>query len=242
LPRWLIIVASVAILFHLTATIVRALTAPSGPWPTPMGPDRVAPPAFAAQMYNSLPSYYLGAVRLTHNYHFPTNDPAQRDVSFEVRLKDRDGNEQKLTFPDKSANRWVRHRQRLLAFAFTFDEQVNPPQMEQVAPVGQKQKEVLVWKRKSGPPETTITRLELKPHAVNALKDLVQTQGGVEKPSALMMLFVNSYVRYLCRTYGADKVEITRLHQEPITPRIMEMNPPPAEFEKVESYFGELSP
>jgi hypothetical protein len=240
LPRWLIVTASVAILFHLTATIVRALNAQSGPWPTPLGENYFPPPTFASSLYNSVPGAYLKAVRLTHNNHFPTNQPTGRAnqpggpaVSFEVRFHDREGKQVTLTFPEAGTNPWVRHRQKLLASALGLDMPVAPPQLEAVAPPGKEAPSVVVWEM--NPKKGNI--LELK----RIEQHLLPRDRPVSRPSDLAMLFVKSYARYLCRTYDVDKVEIVRFHQNSIPPDFLTVDVPPGEYDKVQSNFGELS-
>src|SRR5258708_3669031 len=88
LPRWLIILASAGIAFHLFALVVLVIAAPSGPWPTSFGPSPDMPPMFAQEIiefprpkarpepgerYSSALRSYLEALHMTHNYHFSSN-------------------------------------------------------------------------------------------------------------------------------------------------------------------------
>src|SRR5437773_746728 len=124
LPRGLIVVASIAIVFHLFALVVLVLAAQSGPWPTPLGLGSPAePPEFTKGISSTLLSSYLEPLHLTHNYHFDSNRPESSYVFFEVRLHDADGKLVKsLKFPDAEANFWVQHRQSLLAQALGNDQ------------------------------------------------------------------------------------------------------------------------
>jgi hypothetical protein len=231
-----------AIVFHLTSTILRALAWPSGPWPTADGLRPVPAPPFASEAYASLPGVYLSALRLAHPMHFLTNDPAQPDVSFRATLKDPGGNEHALTFPDNNTNVWVRHRQRLLAKGLTFDEAVNVNDMEKLPPPGKEPKKVRLWKMTSAPgnPEE---RHKLEDVQESLVKDLVGPNGmPPQKPSAQEMLFVNAYARYLCRTYGASKVKIVRHVQGHIPPDILMADKAPDQFQTIESDYGEVTP
>jgi hypothetical protein len=242
LPRWLIIVASLAIVFHLMSTVLRALAWPSGPWATADGMRTVPPPPFASQFYASIPGAYLAALRLAHPMHFFTTNPAQADVSFRATFKDHDGNEHTLSFPDKNANRWVQHRQRLLANGLTFDVPVNINDMEKVPPPGKEPKKVRLWKQTTAPtnPEG---RMQLEDVQESLVKDLVGPNGmPPQRPSPQEMLFVNSYTRYLCRAYGADKIRIVRHYQGFIPPDILMEPKGPDQFNTIDSDYGEVTP
>src|SRR5262245_24014878 len=124
LPPLLKGAASVLILFHLTALGALALTAPSGPWPTPFGSSTALPPPFALAVNDFTYQYYLRPLQMTHNYHFQSNNPETPAVEFEIKLNDKRGSVTTLKFPDPSASFWVRHRQNLLAMALAGDEPV----------------------------------------------------------------------------------------------------------------------
>jgi hypothetical protein len=241
LPRWLIVVGSVLIVFHLSSVAVRVLAAPSGPWPTPQGPNTAPPPAFAMELHEGLPEWYLRAIQwpssATHNYHFPTNRPGQPALSFEVRLKDANGQElATVTIPDKKANFWVRHRQTLLANALGLDVPVERPQMERIPAPGKRANTVALWEP-DGP-----NRLKLKDEDENLIIEKLQRQQGMMRPSEVTMLFLHSYVRYLCRTHGAASAEVIRHHQDPIPSVVLfDDNVPEDAFKEVLSNFGELT-
>jgi hypothetical protein len=230
----LIVVASVVIVFHLSAVALRALAAPSGPWPTPQGPNTAAPPAFALNLYEWLPEEYLKAIQMTHNYHFPTNRPGQPVLSFDVRLKDAQGKEvATVTIPDKNANFWVQHRQRVLANALSLDMPVTPPQMEAIPAPGKPVTFVPVWEMVPNTPG----RLQLK----NTPEHLVPRDRPAMRPSEVTMLFVHAYVRHLCRNYGATSADVIRHHRDPIPPEVLFNDGIPAEaFDEMLSNFGEL--
>src|SRR6516162_2877592 len=116
LPRWLGVLASAAIVFHLLAIVVLVLGASSGPWPTPFGSSLATGPAFALPAGEAVTKRYLEPIKMTHNYHFMRNRPGQPGVFFEVRLKDESGKLlNTVRIPDPRANFWVRHRQSILA-------------------------------------------------------------------------------------------------------------------------------
>src|SRR5438067_1566797 len=133
-PRFLTIVGSLAILFHLGAVVVHALAAPSGPWPSfAEGMTMAGPPAFTQAIDEPLAQNYLKPLKLTHNYHFVGNHPTAPGVSLEARLKDASGEVvTTLRFPDPEANPWVRHRQELFAQAFVPDQPIAPPPGESI--------------------------------------------------------------------------------------------------------------
>jgi hypothetical protein len=233
-PRWLIAVASAAIVFHLSAVLLRALAAPSGPWPTPQGGTLAPPPAFALALYQWLPGEYLQALQMTHNYHFVTNRPGQPALSFEVRLRDAAGKEvANVRFPDKNANYWLRHRQTLLANALSLDEPAAPPQMEAIPGPNQRVPTVPLWDMAPDKPG----RLELK----NVPQHLIPRDRPVMRPSEVSLLFVRSYARYLCRVHGAASAQVIRHHQDPIPPDVLSADNVPADaFDEVLSNYGEL--
>jgi hypothetical protein len=236
LPRWLVIAASIAIVFHLSAVIVRSLNMPSGPWLGDRGPVRAGPPTFASTLFSSLPGEYLKAVRLTQNYHFQSNSPGTMGIAFEARFKDHDGNPVTLTFPDKNANRWVQHRQKSLAFALTDDQRVMPPPLQTVAAPGKAENKIRVWDG-----SRNSTEVRLKWMSENEIpREGEPNYREIWRPSPFSSLVVNSYARYLCRTYGVDKVEIVRIHQSPIPPDALFEDFPEQAFAKGQSNFGEL--
>lgn len=64
----------------------------------------------------------------------------------------------------------------------------------------------------------------------------------MSKPSEFSFLLARAYSRYLCRTYGAAKVEVLRHHQDPIRPYVLtEANVPAQAFNEIISNFGEFS-
>jgi hypothetical protein len=231
------VVASVAIVFHLSSVVVRALAAPSGPWPTGQGVTVIPPPPFAEKAYEWLPEKYLGVLQMTHNYHFPTNRPGGQAVTLEFRLKDDKGKVfETVTIPDKNANWWVRSRQSILANLWlSIDEPVMPPQMEAIPAPHQRAPTTRIWEMVPNTPN----RMELKTIEEN----LIPRDRPVMRPSEASMLFARSYGRYLCRTHGAASVQLIRHHQDPITPDVLFMGDgvPPGGNDEVQSNFGELS-
>jgi hypothetical protein len=235
LPRWLAVLASLVLVFHLSALLVRSLAATSGPWPTPMGANVIPPPPFAVSLYRGVAGDYLKALQMTHNYHFPTNRPGQPGLTFEARLKDDAGHEfASLTFPDKNANFYLRHRQTLLANALSMDEPVVPPQMEVIPAPNRAAPSVWLWE----PVPNTANRLQL----VNVPQHLIPRDRPVMHPSAVSWLFVQSYARYLCRAHGAASVQIIRHHADPIPPDVLTTDNIPADaFDEVLSNYGEFT-
>ena len=85
LPRWLIVVASVAICWHLGAICVRVLAAPSGPMATPDGAGMFTPPQFAYKLDTTLGGDYLRLIKMTSNYHFPSHQTGMPACYVEVK-------------------------------------------------------------------------------------------------------------------------------------------------------------
>src|SRR5947208_2495312 len=100
-PRWLVLVGSLAIAFHLFAVATGALAAPSGPWPGMEGGEMmILPPHLALLINEKTSNYYLNPIKMAHTYHFNSNRPGLPAVYFEVKLKDEAGAEvATLKFP-----------------------------------------------------------------------------------------------------------------------------------------------
>src|SRR5262245_48715984 len=140
LPVWLQALGSVVAVGHLLAIALYTLGAPSGPWPLPAGQnlggqtESPAPgPQFALVVNERLRRNYLEPLRLANHYHFASNRPAEFAVYFEVRLKNDLGDIRTVKFPDETANRWVRHRQEILAQNLVPDMKRPPTGGERVA-------------------------------------------------------------------------------------------------------------
>jgi hypothetical protein len=232
-PRPILLLASAAIAFHLFALIVRALAAPSGPWPSQESSSMVPPPQFAQGISETLTPTYLNYLRLTNDYHFPTNHPAVPDAYFVAKLRFNDSPETKtIRVPDEHANFWVRHRQNLLARALTNDAPVQPPQGESVAAPSQQVRTVQIWEQGDG----GVLQVRTTP------EHLIPRDRPVFRPGDWPKLLVRSYARYLCRTQGATSADIVRHWRDPISPAVLTMpDPPPQMFEEFAANFGELS-
>jgi hypothetical protein len=234
-PRWLMIVGSVVIGFHLLAIGFRVLGAPSGPWPAPPpdGPMPMGPPVFAFTVDNWTGPYYLSAIKLAHDYHFMTNRTGGREIYLEARLTDRDGKQVTIKLPEDGANFWVRHRQSLLAAAFGEDMPYIPQGAPKVVKIGEKAPSALVWVRPDG--ETKETLDDVKEQDLSRVRPTM-------RPNSLTLLLANAYARYLCRQYGATSVQLVRYYQERIPPDVMnpQMQPMQEFFTKQSSDFREL--
>lgn len=233
LPRWLIVLGSLVIVFHLGSVGVNALAAWSGPWADADG-QTVGPPLLANDLSATLTPAYLKPVRLTHNYHFPSNRPGMPGVWLEFRLKDADNNDLgTVKVPGDDVNPWVRHRQSLLMQLMQNDQRVMPPMSEVIAAPGQEVPRVQYWDR-----DPADGRLKLKTVSIN---DVPRAQ-PVMGPSPFAFLMARSYARYLCRETGAAKVELFRHHQDPIRPFVLTDESITARaFDEVISNFGEFS-
>ncbi len=235
LPGWLIGLASLLIGVHLCAIAVRALAAPSGPWPTPFGSSVAFAPEFAGRT-NRVAGPYLSALHLTHTYHFASNQPSSPAIYFEARLKDDQGQVVKtLKFPDDGDNFWLRYRETLLAQGLGNDQPYQrPPGTELLPAAGQKMPTVTIWDATQGDP--TLKLKEMPEH-------LVPRDRPVFRPTEWSLVLARSYARHLCREYHAAAVELLRHSRNPIMPETLLLNePPPGTFNELISTYGEYRP
>lgn len=238
-PRWLIWAGSVVIVLHLGAVISRALAAPSGPW---VGAGPVAPPQFAYSL-KRVAEPYLHALHLSHDYRFASNNPRNPGIYFEARLKNEAGEEiGTIRIPEEKANRWVRHRQALLASCLGEDEQIAPPSTELTAPPGQTLPKIPFWF-----PEKDDQLWKREEDGNWLLRNRQQLPPMIMGPSKFTLLLAESYSRYLGGVHGAARVEIVRYHQNPIPPSVLFEEPGEVEafikqmYLKQASNFGEYS-
>lgn len=242
-PRWLVIVGSGVIAFHLSAVLCGVLAAPSGPWLTPDGGSMSTPPQFAFSLSQAGLSTYLQALKLTHNFHYHTNRPGLPAARLEIRLKDAAGQEvATIPLPDPKANPWVRHRQELLVQWLTNDQPVPPPQTEVIAAPGQRGPTLLIWSRPEEiDPKAAREERRLILHEVE--QNQVPRTRLVMRPGDWAMLLVRSYVRHLCRKHGTAQAEVVRYSREAIPPAVLFVpDLPPGVFDDLVSNFGVISP
>jgi hypothetical protein len=240
-PRWLMIVASLAIIFHLFTLGVRVLAAPNGPWPAPPpeGATVMPPPEFARALQSWIGDYYLPPIKLASDYHFMTNRTGPTGIYLEARLTDRDGNQVTVKLPEDGTNPWVRHRETLLATALGNDTVEVIQGAPKVAAEGQEVPTRWIWQQSEKNP-TEMRLVKEKEQNLSRVAPTIQ-------PNPEALLLANAYARYLCRRYGADRVELRRYHQDRIPPGMMFTTdqPMPGAFSKQVSimppdYFGEL--
>jgi hypothetical protein len=232
LPRWFLWTSSLVVIFHFTALGVRALAAPSGPWPNDEN-GIINPPLAVARLDNFFADY-LKPIHLTHNYHLLANrTPGTPGIYLEFRLKDQDGNEiGTVKLPDQSASCWVRHRQSLLTqYVVWEDRPVLPPQSEVIAAPNQEVPKAQYWEMQKG-------QLHLLMVDVNHIPRDHPVQG----PTPWSLVMARAYSRHLCREHGAAKVQVLRHHQDPIRPFVLtEQRVQARDFDEHVSDFGEFS-
>jgi hypothetical protein len=235
IPRWVIVLGSVLIIGHLLAIGCSVMAAPSGPWPVMGGGQtNYLPPQFAAAIADWFRPKYLEPMKMTHTYHFNSNNPEVLGVYLVFKLKDGEGREvATVKLPDDNANYWVRQRQRLLALALGNDQPIAPPPAELVAAPGRQVPKVLLWEM-----DGSMQKMRLKKVDQNVIpRD--QPQPG---PPELSMLLARSYARHLCRVHGAVSAELYRHHQSAVPPVIIPgMTLPPGALDESVSYFGEIT-
>jgi hypothetical protein len=245
LPRWLVVVGSAVILFHLTAIIIPVLDVPSGPW---FGPEpRGEAPKFteSARELSSLHSEYF---RVAHSFHFVSNQPDNHPgVEFAVLLKDEQGNlMETLHFPDANANPWVRHRQEVLASELAPDFPLPPQGSQVIPPAGAQVPTETVWmlppeRRADDPPLTqSVEGHEVQLWVKDEKQHLLPRNRTLYQPTPLAQVLVRSYARYLCRTHGAARAEVVRLTRENIPAyALFGRDTPPEAYHELLATFGE---
>jgi len=226
--KLLMVAASLAILFHFGAVIIHALAAPSGPWPDA---NMASAPSFARALDEPLVQGYLKPLKLTHNYHFPSNRPIVPGVYLQVTLKDSKGETQKtLVFPDPESNAWVRYLERLFAQGLVPDQPIAPPQGEEIPAPHQQVRTVTIWDGEQ----------PLRLHQVP--EHLVPRNRPVYGPTDWSMVLVNSYARYLRRKLGAASVEVVRHSRDVVPPTVLlTENPGPMAFKDLLASYGDIS-
>lgn len=234
LPRWLTIVVSVAIVFHLSTLVIKVLAAPSGPWFTPEGPSLAAPPQLGFALNEHVGRHYLRTMKMTHNYHFMSNRGSMPRAYLTVRLYDEDGTTREtLRFPDPDAGRLVRGWQDLVTRWLVDDQPIQAAQGEYIPAPNQGVPLVPIWEA-AGPDRQLLLR--------SVPEHLIPRDRPVMKPSDWSMILVRSYARYLCRTTGAAQVEIVRHSREPIPPMALFARDLRSDtFEELQCNYGRLS-
>jgi hypothetical protein len=252
LPRWLVLGGSALIVWHLAAIVLPVLNTASGPWPMPTGRSMAEPPQFARAL-NGLTTIHDKYLRLVHNYHHASNRPGDVPaIAFEVRLTDGDGRLlQTMRFPDPAANRWLRHRQELLAGALGPDIPVEAPGGEVIGAPGGNVPTQSVWlipedqlPPSAGGPGPRAEADRKPPLQLRELpQHLIPRNREVMKPIDLAVVVARSYARHLCRAHGAARAEIIRVTKDPVPPAVLfGGEPPPQSFETLTASFGEMSP
>lgn len=232
LPRWVVLVGSVLIVFHLIAVLALALAVPSGPWPTSFGASMSEEPRFVRIINELTARYYLRPLHLAQDFHFSSNRNDVPVVKFEVRLRDRVGNLlQTVRLPDEGASSWSRQYQKRLALGLGDDQPVQPPRGEVIPAPGRNVKTVTIWD--AAPSDPTLRLRELPHH-------LVPRDRPVYRPSEWSQVLARAFTHYLGRQYAAASAEVIRHSREPILPAVMfSAAPLPGAFEELVCSFGE---
>jgi hypothetical protein len=234
LPRPLIVVISLLVVFHLGMIVANGLATSSGPWPIPPeGMSPFPPPQFAQgllSIFGGLGEGYLRVVRMTNSYNFSTNRPGASEAIIEAQLKIKDTGELKtVKLPDPNANFWVRHRQSLLAAGLRDDMPVPPPQGEAVAAPGGQVRMIPIWSGEGG-------MLKIVPTP----EHLIPRGPQVMRPGDWARLLARSYGRYLCRSQSAISTDIVRRWRNPIPPPPLLMGQDIPPLEEFAADFGEI--
>lgn len=240
LPIALKVGGSVFAVGHLVLIGLYALAAMSGPWPVNNGTDTSPGPQFAsAIVWNGAYGAYLAPLRLSNDYHFASNRPAEFAVYFEVQLKYETGEVKTLKFPDEKANAWVRHRQQLLAQQLAQDVPLPPRGPSMLDVPGENTPTVDIWV----PDGELVLRLTAKSE-----NDKMLRQPGILQPTERAKLLANAFTRYLCKEHGAVSAHLTRYSRRAVIPmdmystipEIAQIRPlPPDFFSELKSHFGE---
>ncbi|HMP02892.1 MAG TPA: hypothetical protein PKD86_09190 [Gemmatales bacterium] len=232
-PGWAKLLGSLAIAFHLLAVVVAALDAPSGPWPTPMGPQRGDPPAFAFQIAEHLTLPYAQFVKVAGAYRFESNRLEVPDIQVEARVRDAEGRVvANVKLPDPTAPLAVQYRQKLLVTWLRFDQPLPPPQSVLLAPQGGVLPKVRWWEPDGD------RRMRLIEDDANS----VPRNRPVMEPMPSAYRLATAVARHLCRAHGGDRAEIVRLYRDPIPPAVLVQGAPPTadELRGYQATYGDL--
>jgi hypothetical protein len=233
-PRWVIVLASAPIVFHLGCVILQTLAAPSGPWATPDGAGMAIPPPALALLNESVALHYLQGVGLTHNYHFPTNRVGSPDAYLEIHLEDDAGKPLKtVRFPDPDAPPLVRQRQHQLIRWLVEDQPIAPPRGERIYPPGLIPPRVPFWDMLDA------RRLELR---VDLPETEIPRNRMVFRPTRWSMVVIRSIARHECRIHGAAHARVIRYSREVTSPEAL-VNPQaiPSAIEDLVSDYGKVT-
>jgi hypothetical protein len=230
LPSRLLLIGSVLIIIHFLAIIGVVLSAPSGPWPSPIGPIETAGPKFS-EIISNVGTVYLKPLGMTHSYHYSGNQLLISSVYFEALLKDDKGFVVKsLKFPGNSGNLWLAHRYKLIAQGLGEDQQVQTKKGEDIPAPGAKMPKASYW-------DTSDPKLW---HLKTVDENLVPRDRQLMRPSDWSMLHCQAYQRYLLRAYDAASVELIRHSRNLILPETLDSpNPPANTVEDLVCSFGE---
>lgn len=235
LPSWVVKAASIAIAVHLFLVVAALADATSGPWATPLGGSIATPPQFANLVGEHLGQPYQRLTRVANTFRFASSRPLATDAIFEAHLKDADGTViARLPFPEEGVNRWVKHRQRLLARALAEDVPVERPESVVLPAPGQDPPRAPIWDM-TGPQQLAFRQVP---------QHLVPRDRPTFRPSDWSVLLAASYGRYLQRTHpGTASVALVRRSREPIFPMVLfQPGPPPAAaFEDLVADYGDVT-
>lgn len=212
-PRWLVILASIPIVYHLASVTLCALAAPSGPWPSNEGMSMAMPPPAAQYAHEQIGLTYLRTVKLTHNYHFISNRGGMPDAYLEIRLENEAGELVKsVRLPDPEAPALVRKRQALLVRWLTDDQPVMPPASEKIYAPGTEPPRLPIWDFSE---ERRLIMRE-----VSEL-EIPRNRGPVFRPTDWSLIIVRSLARHYCRQHGAAQAQVIRHSREATPPSIL---------------------
>ncbi|MFO0876746.1 MAG: hypothetical protein U0840_05180 [Gemmataceae bacterium] len=231
LPRWLMVLGSLAIAYHVGCVGLNVLAAPSGPWPSMEGPDMQGPPQGFAALHEQVASPYLRAIRQTHNAHFRTNRVGMPSAFLVIDLEDANGVvEQTIRFPDPKASGGLRRMQESVCRWIVDDQPLPRDITERIPAPNKKVNEVSFWEQVEGESrKLNLTRLP---------ENELPTQQNVMRPSRWSLIVIGSLGRYFTRTQGAKTVTFARHSRDPIPPRVLMERETPPEMDELVSNYG----
>lgn len=233
-PKWVMVLGSIAILFHLFCAFITPLFMTSGPWPIPGGGSvEWLAPEFAITAGSAIAEPYRQALKSTYHFRFPSIKQEQLEISMEVILRNAAGTvTARRTFPDPEAPASIRFRQMLMVQQLGNDIPMDPQAGVKLAAPGQTLPKLRWWQSDG---ERHMVLKEADPNEVPRNQSFMT-------PSPIQYTVAKSFARYLARNNAQQKVELVRAWHDPLLPMVLIQNEAPTAdlIRPFQSSYGEL--